>query len=44
MSVIVNDTGFHPALAPETVSLADIASHKGAVDLAQTDAPEALLP
>ncbi len=44
MSVIVNDTGFHPAQASETVTLADIASHKGAVDLAQTDAPEALLP
>ena len=44
MSVIVNDTGFHPAPAIETVTRADIARHKGAVDLAQTDAPEALLP
>lgn len=44
MSVIVNDKGFHPAPATETVTLADIAHHKGAVDLAQTDAPEALLP
>ena len=44
MSVIVNDTGFHPAPATETVTLADIAQHKGAVDLAQTDKPEALVP
>jgi uncharacterized protein (DUF934 family) len=44
MSVIVNDTGFHPAPATETVTLANIADHSGAVDLAQTDAPEALLP
>lgn len=44
MSVIVNDTGFHPAPATPSVTLADIAGHTGTVDLAQTDAPEALLP
>ena len=44
MSVIVNDTGFHPAPVTASVPLAEIANHKGTVDLAQTDAPEALLP
>ena len=44
MSVIVTDTGFAPAQALTIVALADIASHQGAVDLAQTDAPKALLP
>ena len=44
MSVIVTDTGFAPAEALDTVTLAEIASHRGAVDLAQTDIPEALIP
>ena len=44
MSVIVTDTGFQPAEAPHSVTLADIAQHTGAVDLAQTDQPEALIP
>ncbi len=44
MSVIVTDTGFRPAEAIIAVPLADIAQHKGAVDLAQTDSPEALEP
>ena len=44
MSVIVNDTGFHPAPATQSVTLADIASHQGTVDLAQTDRPEDLVP
>ncbi len=44
MSVIVTDTGFRPAAETQSVTLADIAQHKGAVDLAQTDAPEALIP
>lgn len=44
MSVIVTDTGFRPAQALETVPLAEIAAHKGAVDLAHTDSPEALKP
>ncbi len=49
MSVIVTDQGFAPpaaldAAAVDAVALADIAAHKGAVDLAHTDAPEALIP
>jgi uncharacterized protein (DUF934 family) len=44
MSVIVTDTGFAPAPALNTVPLADIAAHSGAVDLTQTDQPEALIP
>jgi uncharacterized protein (DUF934 family) len=44
MSVIVNDTGFHPSPATASITLADIASHTGTVDLAQTDKPEALIP
>ena len=44
MSVIVTDAGFAPAAALNIVALADIAQHQGAVDLAQTDAPEALTP
>jgi uncharacterized protein (DUF934 family) len=44
MSVIVNDTGFHPAEPTASVTLADIATHQGTVDLAQTDRPEALIP
>ena len=44
MSVIVNDTGFHPAPVTASVTLANIDSHTGTVDLAQTDKPEALVP
>ncbi|MEO8244004.1 MAG: DUF934 domain-containing protein [bacterium] len=44
MSVIVTDAGFAPAQTVATVALADIAQHKGCVDLAQTDSPEALRP
>jgi uncharacterized protein (DUF934 family) len=44
MSVIVTDAGFVPAVPVEAVPLSDIAAHKGAVDLVQTDAPEALIP
>jgi uncharacterized protein (DUF934 family) len=44
MSVIVNDTGFHPAPVTASVTLTDIDSHTGTVDLAQTDKPEALVP
>ena len=44
MSVIVTDAGFAPAEALTIVPLADIASHQGAVDLTQTDNPEALVP
>jgi uncharacterized protein (DUF934 family) len=44
MSVLVTDTGFGPVPAVDFVPLAEIASHQGAVDLAHTDNPEALLP
>ncbi len=44
MSVIVTDAGFTPAQPLEIVSLAAIATHQGAVDLAHTDLPESLLP
>jgi uncharacterized protein (DUF934 family) len=44
MTVIVTDTGFQPAAEIETVTLADIASHKGALDLAQTDDPALVEP
>lgn len=45
MTVIVTDTGFagEDWNAP-VVALADIATHKGAVDLSNTDDPEALRP
>ncbi len=42
MSVLVTDQGFVPVPASDFVILADIAHHKGAVDLAHTDDPEAL--
>jgi len=42
MSVIVTDTGFAPAVEMGFVPLADLAHHQGAVDLRQTDDPEAL--
>ena len=44
MSVLVTDTGFAPVPAADFVALADIAAHRGAVDLAHTDDPEALAP
>ncbi len=44
MSVLVTDTGFGPVPEVSTVPLADIAGHKGAVDLANTDDPVALVP
>ena len=39
MTVIVTDTGFAPADPVDAVTLADIGSHRGAVDLANTDDP-----
>ena len=42
MSVIVTDAGFAPAEPLYAVTLAEIASHRGAVDLANTDDPLAL--
>jgi uncharacterized protein (DUF934 family) len=44
MSVIVTDQGFQRADEPDSVALSDIESHRGCVDLAHTDAPEALAP
>lgn len=44
MSVIVTDTGFAPAAAVEAVKLAEIASHKGVLDLAHTDDPALVEP
>ncbi len=42
MSVLVTDSGFNPASEVNAVSLADLASHTGTVDLANTDNPLAL--
>jgi uncharacterized protein (DUF934 family) len=44
MSVLVTDTGFGPVPPADFVTLADIAAHTGAVDLAQTDTADALIP
>ena len=42
MSILVTDAGFAPVPATDFVTLAEIATHKGAVDLAHTDDPETL--
>lgn len=44
MSVIVTDTGFAPAAPVSSVTLADIASHQGVLDLAHTDDPAMVEP
>ena len=44
MSILVTDQGFAPAPVANAVTLTEIAHHQGAVDLAHTDAPEALIP
>lgn len=44
MSVIVTDTGFAPGPETKAVTLADIASHAGHLDLAHTDDPTLVLP
>ena len=44
MSVIVTDTGFAPAPAVDAVTLTDIGSHCGTVDLTNTDDPALLDP
>lgn len=44
MSVLVTDTGFSPVPHADFVTLENIAQHRGAVDLAHTDAPDALIP
>jgi uncharacterized protein (DUF934 family) len=43
MSILVTDQGFAPVPHRDFVALADISSHSGAVEIAHTDAPEALL-
>ena len=42
MSILVDDTGFSPAPEVNAVALADLASHQGALDLANTDDPSVL--
>ena len=42
MSVLVTDTGFSTAPDVQSVLLADLANHQGALDLANTDDPAAL--
>lgn len=42
MTIIVTDQGFAPAQPLHSVSLADVGSHEGIVDLAHTDDPAAL--
>ena len=44
MSVLVTDTGFGPATQAPGVPLADIASHQGALDMANTDDPALVEP
>ena len=44
MSVIVTDQGFAPAPETQAVTLADLAQHKGALDLAHTDDPALVEP
>jgi len=44
MSILVTDAGFAPVPATDFVTLAEIAAHTGAVDLAHTDDPETLAP
>jgi uncharacterized protein (DUF934 family) len=42
MSVIVTDAGFRPAPPADTVPLADLDRHRGALDLAHVDDPAPL--
>jgi len=44
MTVLVTDAGFAPAAPVDAVSLADIATHRGVLDLAHTDDPVAVEP
>jgi uncharacterized protein (DUF934 family) len=44
MSVIVTDGGFRPGEPVDSVPLSGIGAHRGAVDLAATDDPAALVP
>jgi uncharacterized protein (DUF934 family) len=42
MSILVTDMGFAPAPDMQSVTLADLANHQGALDLANTDDPALL--
>ncbi len=44
MSVLVTDAGFAPATAVDAVPLTEIAAHRGALDLVNTDDPAAVVP
>ena len=44
MSVLITDSGFHPAPFVQSVTLADIATHTGALDLVNTDDPALVEP
>jgi uncharacterized protein (DUF934 family) len=44
VSVVVTDAGFAPAAPVDAVPLAEIAAHRGALDLANTDDPAAVVP
>ncbi len=44
MTVIVTDKGFQPAVTTNSVTLAQIASHQGTLDLTQTDDPTLVEP
>jgi uncharacterized protein (DUF934 family) len=44
MTILVTDTGFAPAAPVAAVTLADIAAHTGALDLAHTDDPTLVTP
>jgi len=44
MSVIVNDHGFQPVGTISSVTFAEISTHQGTLDLAQTDDPTLVLP
>ena len=44
MSILVTDTGFHPVPVVNAVPLADIATHTGVLDLANTDDPALVEP
>ena len=43
MSVLVTDTGFSTAPDVQSVTMADLATHQGTLDLANTDDPAALV-
>jgi uncharacterized protein (DUF934 family) len=44
MTVLVTDAGFAPSQAVDAVPLAEIAAHRGALDLSNTDDPASVAP